>query len=83
MEATLVRLRSPVAIFRGGATLRGERLARIDHLVLAFGQEVVGQLDEQENATREAALKADAQTLADLMPGASSVPAKSSTGTAL
>ena len=82
VEATLVRLRSPVAIFRGGASLRGERLARIDHLVLAFGQEVVGQLDEQENATREAALKADTQTLAGLMPGAAGVPAKSSTGTA-
>ena len=54
MEATLVRLRSPVAIFRGGATLRGERLARIEHLVLAFGEEVVGHLDEQEQAADEA-----------------------------
>ena len=54
MEATLVRLRAPLAVFRGGATLRGERLAKIEHLVLAFGQEVVEHLDEQENRPRTA-----------------------------
>ena len=83
MEATLVRLRPPVAIFRGGATLRGERLARIEHLVLAFGQDVVGQLDEQENAADEAALKADSRSLADLMPDTAGASAQSATGTAL
>ena len=55
MEATLVRLRAPLAIFRGKATLRGERFARIEGLVLAFGEEVVGHLNEQEQAADEAA----------------------------
>lgn len=83
MEATLVRLRAPVAIFRGGAKLRDERLAKIDHLVLAFGQEVVGNLDEREGASEDE----DPRTLADLMPsssvGAGSQTAKSSVDPAL
>ncbi len=41
------RLRAPLAVFRGRATLRGERLAQIEHLVLAFGQEVVDHLEKQ------------------------------------
>ncbi len=57
MEATLVRLRAPLAIFRGVATLRGEKLARIEGLTLAFGQEIVGQLDEREHAADEATAK--------------------------
>ncbi len=47
-EAESIRLRPPVAVFRGRATLRGERLAQIEHLVLAFGQEVVEHLDRHE-----------------------------------
>ncbi len=54
MEATLVRLRAPLAIFRGTATLRGEKFARIEHLTLAFGEEVAGHLDEREHAAAEA-----------------------------
>ena len=51
MEAEMVRLRAPLAVFRGRATLRGERLAQIEHLMLAFGQEVVEHLDKNELAT--------------------------------
>ncbi len=69
MEATLVRLRAPLAVFRGGATLRGERLAKIEHLVLAFGEEVVEHLDERENSANGTADVASPHTLADLLPG--------------
>lgn len=48
MEAEMVRLRAPLAIFRGGAKLLGQRLAQIEHLVLAFGQEVVAHLEQKE-----------------------------------
>ena len=48
LEAELVRLRAPLAIFRGSAQLRGEKLAQIEHLVLAFGQEVVEHLGQRE-----------------------------------
>ena len=48
MEATMERLRAPLAVFRGRATLRGERLAKIEHLVLAFGHEVLENLDRVE-----------------------------------
>ena len=72
MEATLERLRAPLAIFRGSATLRGERLARIEHLVLAFGHEVLENLDRKESgdAKAEAAGTDGAHDLADLVPGA-------------
>ena len=50
MEATLVRLRPPLAIFRGGATIGGEKLAQIGNLKLAFGQEVIDHLDKEEAA---------------------------------
>ena len=75
MEATLVRLRPPLAIFRGGAKLRGERLARIEHLVLAFGQEGVGQLDEREHAADEAATEAGSSSEPDLLPSSATVNA--------
>jgi acyl carrier protein len=48
LEAEMVRLRAPLAIFRGGAKLRGEKLAQIEHLVLAFGQEVVEHVSRRE-----------------------------------
>ena len=54
MEATLVRLRAPLAIFRGGATIGGEKLAQIENLKLAFGQEVIEHLDKEEAAKEEA-----------------------------
>ncbi len=77
MEATLERLRAPLAVFRGSATLRGERLAKIEHLVLAFGHEVLENLDHKESAGEsEAASGAGsngagtgAHALAELMPG--------------
>ena len=50
MEASLVRLRAPLAIFRGGATIGGEKLAQIENLKLAFGQEVIEHLDKEEAA---------------------------------
>ena len=50
MEASLVRLRAPLAIFRGGATVGGEKLAQIENLKLAFGQEVIEHLDKEEAA---------------------------------
>ena len=58
MEAEMVRLRAPLAVFRGRATLRGERLAQIEHLVLAFGQEVVEHLDRSEYKRRRTRLAA-------------------------
>ena len=76
MEATLERLRAPLAIFRGTATLRGERLARIEHLVLAFGHEVLENLDRKESgdAAPEAVETNGAHALADLVPGAVHAP---------
>ncbi len=74
MEATMERLRAPLAVFRGHATLRGERLAKIEHLVLAFGHEVLENLDRKESGGVEAASSngADgAHTLGELMPGGS------------
>ena len=56
MEAEMVRLRAPLGVFRGRATLRGERLAQIEHLMLAFGQEVVEHLDKHEAGTGDAAV---------------------------
>jgi acyl carrier protein len=58
LEAELVRLRAPLAIFRGGAKVRGEKLAQIDHLVLAFGQEVVEHLGRRELEKESAAADA-------------------------
>ena len=70
MEASLERLRAPLAIFRGSATLRGERLARIEHLVLAFGHEVLENLDRQENVDGTAQGAELSRDLAELMPAA-------------
>ena len=55
LEAEMVRLRAPLAIFRGVARLHGERLAQIEHLVLAFGQEVVEHLSKKEDEQVSAA----------------------------
>jgi len=74
MEAEMVRLRAPVAVFRGRATLRGERLAQIEHLVLAFGQEVVEHLDRQE-ADEGGSAKAEGGS--EPMSGSSAEPVKS------
>jgi acyl carrier protein len=50
MEARLRRLRPPLAIFDGSIKVRGERLAEIEHLVLAFGPDVMEHLAEREKA---------------------------------
>ncbi len=55
LEAEMVRLRAPLAIFRGSAKLHGEKLAQIEHLVLAFGQEVVEHLVKKEDEHAPAA----------------------------
>lgn len=54
-EAEMIRLRAPLAVFRGAVNLQGEKLAKIEHLVLAFGQEVVEHLDQREKAEQSAA----------------------------
>ena len=70
MEAALERLRAPLAVFRGHATLRGERLAKIEHLVLAFGHEVLENLDRKENGDETALDTELSRDLAELVPGA-------------
>ncbi|MGA2140098.1 MAG: phosphopantetheine-binding protein [Verrucomicrobiia bacterium] len=40
-EQKLVKLREPLAIFEGAVTCQGERVARIERLVLAFGEELL------------------------------------------
>ena len=50
MEAKLRRLRRPLAVFDGSIKVRGERLAEIEHLVLAFGPDVAEHLVEREKA---------------------------------
>jgi 3-hydroxyacyl-[acyl-carrier-protein] dehydratase len=37
IEQKLVKLREPLAIFEGSVTTNGERVARVEKLVLAFG----------------------------------------------
>lgn len=49
-EAEMIRLRAPLAVFRGAVKLHAEKLAQIEHLVLAFGQEIVEHLDQREKA---------------------------------
>lgn len=40
-EQKLVKLREPLAIFEGTVTSQGERVARIERLVLAFGEQIL------------------------------------------
>ena len=81
LEAESIRVRPPLAIFRGRATLRGERLALIDQLVLAFGQEVLEHLDANDVSTSSPAPGAKSgeeqpnatpASLADTSPAANS-----------
>ena len=60
LEAEMLRLRAPLAVFRGAVKLHGERLAQIEHLVLAFGQEVVEHLDKQEREEEAAPIPSSA-----------------------
>jgi 3-hydroxyacyl-[acyl-carrier-protein] dehydratase len=65
-EQKLVKLREPLAIFEGTVTCQGERVARIERLVLAFGEELL-----PENA-------APAETSVSDAPPARVVPATDS-----
>ena len=47
-EVEMLRIHAPVAVFRGTATRNGEKVAHIEHLVLAFGSEVVEHLSNRE-----------------------------------
>lgn len=42
-EQKLVKLREPVAIFEGTVTSNGERVAKIERLVLAFGEQLLAE----------------------------------------
>ena len=40
-EQKLVKLREPLAIFEGSVTTNGERVAKVERLVLAFGEQLL------------------------------------------
>ena len=63
-EQKLVKLREPLAIFEGTVTSQGERVARIERLVLAFGEELL-----PENAAPSEASVSDAPS-APVVPAA-------------
>jgi 3-hydroxyacyl-[acyl-carrier-protein] dehydratase len=67
-EQKLVKLREPLAIFEGTVTTQGERVARIERLVLAFGEERLS-----ENAAPSEASVSDAP-VAHAVPTAASGP---------
>ena len=48
LEAEMTHLRAPLAVFRGTAKLRGQRLAQIESLRLAFGPDVAEHLEKKE-----------------------------------
>lgn len=50
-EVEMLRIHAPVAVFRGTATRNGEKVAHVEHLVLAFGSEVVAHLSERERGS--------------------------------
>jgi 3-hydroxyacyl-[acyl-carrier-protein] dehydratase len=60
-EQKLVKLREPLAIFEGTVTSQGERVARIERLVLAFGEELL-----PENAAPSEASVPDAPSTHDV-----------------
>jgi acyl carrier protein len=66
-ELKLLKLRNPLAVFEGIVTCEGERVARIERLVLAFG----GALPEE---------KAEAAPAAVTRPERAALPALSSNG---
>lgn len=50
-EAKLHQMHEPLAVFDGVVKVRGERLAHIEHLVLAFGAQVAEHLHQAEEAS--------------------------------
>ena len=75
IEAKLHQLHAPLAVFDGLVRVRGERVAQMERLVLAFGQEVVQQLGDREQQTQFAQPEpAAAETITvgdDVTPGVS------------
>ena len=61
-EVEMLRIHAPVAVFRGTATRQGEKVAHIEHLVLAFGKEVMQHLSTRERARPEAMSTNDSLT---------------------
>lgn len=56
-EQKLVKLREPLAIFEGTVTSQGERVARVERLVLAFGDQILPEnATPSETAASEASL---------------------------
>ena len=53
-EQKLVRLREPLAIFEGAVTCNGERVAKIERLVLAFGEELLPETAEPAASASDA-----------------------------
>lgn len=62
LEAEMIHLRAPLAVFRGTAKLRGLRLAQIESLKLAFGPDITEHLEKKEQQD------ADPTILPDLLP---------------
>ena len=58
----MLRIHAPVAVFRGTATRKGEKVAHIEHLVLAFGSEVIEHLSKRELEGKLAAVPSPATT---------------------
>ncbi len=48
LEAEMIHLRAPLAVFRGTARLRGQRVAQIESLKLAFGPDITEHLEKKE-----------------------------------
>jgi len=55
-ELKLTRLREPLAIFEGAVTSQGQRVAKIERLVLAFGEQLLpGNIPSSESSAPDAA----------------------------
>jgi len=67
-EQKLLKLREPLAIFEGSVTCQGERVARIERLTLAFGEQL---MPENPAAAVEPALPEPAAELAPASNGQS------------
>ncbi|HUI05397.1 MAG TPA: phosphopantetheine-binding protein [Verrucomicrobiae bacterium] len=55
---TLVKLREPLAIFDGSVTSNGDRVARVERLVLAFGEQLLPQPGAPATSEASAAITA-------------------------
>jgi hypothetical protein len=71
-EQKLVRLREPLAIFEGNVTCNGERVAGIEKLVLAFGEQL---LPENGEGSAKAILAESASHANGELPAQQPIPA--------